>query len=99
MNYLFIIVIAVAICIIFLYNLLKGAISIEEEEDLFDIEKEAPNNEPEKVDEISKEEIKVTDAVKEVSPKKKYYKRRKKKPSTNTQLEKRPVGRPRKNTE
>jgi hypothetical protein len=95
MNYLLIIGIgtAVAISILSFYVLLKKTPPIEE--DLI--------NDLEKFPEFIHEEVEIKENLlkKEVSPKKKYYKRKKKKPAVanNAQVEKRPVGRPRKTTE
>lgn len=88
MNYHFIILLAIAIGIFLLYNGLKGALYIQDEEDPF-IMQEKPKFEPRKVTDLS------------TFPKKKYYKKKKKKPTVanNAQIEKRPVGRPRKTTE
>lgn len=91
MNYLFIIVPALLVGIVLVYIALQEAQSIEEE-DPFVMQDEA-KFEVRKMTDLSKAEPAV------VPPKKKYYKKRKKKPSVNTPVEKKPVGRPRKNTE
>lgn len=94
MNYLFIaIAIIIVIAIYLLYSGLKGALHITEEEDPFITQEETPKFEPRKVTDFSKGTF-GTDPV-AVAPKKKYYKKRKKK----APVEKKPVGRPRKNTE
>lgn len=82
MNYLFIIIPAILICIVLMYIALDGALDTkirEEQEDPFDMQEE-PKFEPRKVTDLSKGEI-GTDPVKEepvVAPKKKktYYKKR-----------------------
>lgn len=83
MNYLFIILPAIAIAtVVCLYILTRNAQEIEEE--LPPVIKFQPRN----VIDLSKPQV----------PKKKYYKKRKKKPTvTNNELvDKRPVGRPKK---
>lgn len=92
MNYLFIIIPAIIMSIVLLYIGLKGAFPLQEEEDPF-IMQEEPKFEPRKVTDFSKGTLGTDPVV--VAPKKKYYKKRKKK----VPVEKKPVGRPRKNTE
>ena len=92
MNYLFIIIPAIIMSIVLLYIGLKGAFPLQEEEDPF-IMQEEPKFEPRKVTDLSKGTLGTDPVV--VAPKKKYYKKRKKK----VPVEKKPVGRPRKNTE
>jgi hypothetical protein len=94
MNYHFIILLAIAVGIFLLYNGLKGALYIQDEEDPF-VMQEKPKFEPRKVTDLSKGVL-GTDPV--IAPKKKYYKKKKKKPAIKP-VEKRPVGRPRKTTE
>jgi hypothetical protein len=97
MNYLFIIIPAIIMSIVLLYIGLKGAFPLQEEEDPF-IMQEEPKFEPRKVTDLSKGEIGIDGYKQEkppVAPRKKYYKKKKKK----APVEKKPVGRPRKNTE
>lgn len=96
MNYLFIIIPVMIIGVILFYVPVKEEDAYFEEEDPLVIKKE-PKFQPRKITDLSKGTLD-TDLV-VAAPKKKYYKKRKKKPSTNVVLEKKPVGRPRKNTE
>ena len=91
MNYLFIILPAIVIAsVVILYVLTRNAQEIEEE--LPPVIK----FEPRKVTYLSKGQLGIDPVP---APKKKYYKKRKKKPSINVSIDKKPVGRPRKTTE
>jgi hypothetical protein len=89
MTYFFIIVPVILICIILIYVGSRVTPPIKEEEE--------PKFEPKKVTNPSQETIGV-DPYQVEKPKRRYRKKRKKKPTVanNAQVEKRPVGRPRK---
>tara|TARA_R110000868_G_scaffold63021_1_gene190091 strand:+ start:433 stop:705 length:273 start_codon:yes stop_codon:yes gene_type:complete len=90
MNVFIIILTVAAIVALVLYLSTKNAHEIKEHE------KPIIKFEPRKVVDFSKGQLGIDPVP---APKKKYYKKRKKKPSINVSIDKKPVGRPRKTTE
>ena len=98
MNDVFIILVAIAIAtVVALYIFGKGADEINEEKPKINFY-ELDKFQPRKMTDLSKGTLGVDPVI---APKKKYYKKKKKKPAiaNNAQVDKKPVGRPRKTTE
>ena len=109
MNDVFIILVAIAIAtVVALYIFGKGADEINEEKpkiNFYELDKFQPRkmtdlSVPSSIN-LAKKDVTPVSTEAAIAPKKKYYKKKKKKPAiaNNAQVDKKPVGRPRKTTE